>query len=207
LSNNKNEHFIGLLEIISNTVGGKYDNRQKTYSKIIDNPELIKKETRHIYIKNNSKDYYLYNKKKYNYSKINIDLNNNKLVIFDNHNNKIGKLIKNYYNDYFIESDIFLNKDITVNFTNHYRNAKINIKNDNKYFYVKKYAYDNYEKNKEDTINTLYNIYMYALKIGKIKMISGYNKENAIYKIIVYEEYKDYLNIFATVFAMCENLN
>ena len=193
------ENFIGLLEIVSNTVGGKYDKRPKTFTEAVNNQELIKKETRHIYIKNNSNklhksnDYYLYNKKKYNYAKINIV--NNKLIIFDKNNNKIGQLIKHYYNDYSIESDIFLNKEITVNFTNHFKDAKINIINNNKYFYVKKNSFD------EEYI-----IYMYALKIGKIKIIRSFN-ENPIYKIIVYEEYKEYLNIFATVFTMCENLN
>jgi len=216
LNNDKNEHFIGLLEIISNTVGGKYDNRPKTYIESNDNQELIKKETRHIYIKNNSnksnnsKDYYLYNKKKYNYAKLNVNMNHNKIAILDKNDNKLGNLTKHHYNDYYIESEIFVNKEIIVNFINQYDDAKINIKDDDKYFYIKKIQNvnnDNIDLSDNDNSIDMYIIYVYGLKIGKIKNISDkmHHSNNSIFKIIVYEEYKEYLNIFAMVFTMLLN--
>ncbi len=200
ISDNKKEHFIGLLEIISNTVGGKYDIRPKTFT---ESPEqvsqIIKREIRYIYIKSQSQSQYLlYNKKKYNYAKLNVNMNTNNITIFDKNDNKIGNLIKHYYNDYYIESEIFVNKEIIVHFMNHYNDAKININNDNKYFYIKKSNEKNTNKN-----NELYIIYLYGLKIGKIKNIP--DKNNPIFKIIVYEEYKEYLNIFAMVFTMLLN--
>lgn len=206
------EDFIGILQIISDTVGGKYDSRPKIYSssKTIGNDieNDIKKEDRYIYIKNNLNNptkYMFYNKKNKNYANLNININHDKLVIYNISNTKIGELTKHIYNDYFIKSDIFSNKEINVNFMNYYKDVKINIEGDDKYFFIKKYN-ENIKTNTNTNNNTnneniLYNIYLYGLKIGKIKNLKKID-DNNIYKIIIYEEYKKYLNIFGVVFTM-----
>lgn len=194
------EHFISMLELLSDTVGGKYDKRRE-YNNIKnkgikEEETIIKKEVRYIYIKKiNSEKYALYNKDSDIYTTIDINMNYNKLFINDINNKKIGELTKNIYNDYFIECNIFPNKRIIAQFMNNYNDVKINIEGDDKYFYIKA------EKSDDPYLNSDFNIYLYALKIGIIKKL-----KTQINKIIVYIEYKKYLNVFGTVFSMLDNI-
>jgi len=198
------EHFISILELLSDTVGGKYDKRREYINvknqDIKEEEKIIKKEVRYIYIKKKSNEIYsLYNKDNDIYAIIDINMNYNKLFINDINNKKIGELTKNIYNDYFIECDIFPNKRIIAQFMNNYNDVKINIEGDNKYFYIKAEK-SNVQDFNQDFIQD-FNIYLYALKIGKIKKLKP-----QIHKIIVYIEYKKYLNVFGTVFSMLDNI-
>lgn len=222
------EDFISMLELISNTVGGKYDKKRKVMinNSDIKNTNLSIKEVKYIYIKKNNNEksnnekYNLYNKNNEKYAFVNIDISNNILSIFDINDDKIGQLKKQYYNDYYVECDIFPNKKIIVQFMNYYKDVKINIEGDDKYFYIK--SFNEYEENDSynssnntdslsntisNTISktfstTKYTIYLYALKIGKIKE----NNDSTVNKIIVYDEYKKYLNIFGVVYTMLDNI-
>jgi hypothetical protein len=111
-----------------------------------------------------------YNKKYFNYMNLRWDLINNKFLLLDPENKIIGKMISEKYNKYIIESTIYPQKKLYFELYNNYENVKMHKESSNDIFYLK--------KNK---------IYLHALHIGKI------NDD----KIIVYKEYKEYLNLFA----------
>ena len=121
-----------------------------------------------------------------------------KIKLYDINNNVTGKLLIKETNKYIFKLD-FISKDnyINIHFYNNYKEAKIFIDNDEKYFYVKyldnqKFNKYNYKRNKE------YEIYEYGKKIGKI----DYNG-----KIIVYEEFKKYLNVFGLTYILFDIVN
>jgi hypothetical protein len=88
-----------MLELISDTVGGKYDKRRKVMinKSDIENTNLSIKEVKYIYIKkrdnekSNNEKYNLYNKNNEKYAFVNINILNNILSIFDINDDKIGQ--------------------------------------------------------------------------------------------------------------------
>jgi hypothetical protein len=103
-------------------------------------------------------------------------INNNKFLLLDYENKIIGKVLSEKYNKYIIETTIYPQTPLHIELYNNYENVKMQKESSNDVFYIK--------KNK---------IYLHALHIGKI---NEDNTNNSI-KIIVYKEYKIYLNLFA----------
>ena len=138
-------------------------------------------ELSYIYLKITSKpsSFYakFYNKKYNNYMNLKWNLiNNNKFLLLDYENKIIGKVLSEKYNKYIIETTIYPQTPLHIELYNNYENVKMQKESSNDVFYIK--------KNK---------IYLHALHIGKI---NEDNTNNSI-KIIVYKEYKIYLNLFA----------
>jgi hypothetical protein len=175
---NNIENFTGLLDLF-------LDNNIKTNIKPITEkqiePQIIKKNIKYIYIINiNNKKfkYYYLNKKNQPYMTLygNITNFNKDIKLKDVNNNLIGSIINEKYNIYIFQNSIF-NKNLNIHYINKFKEIKMYLDNDDKIFYIKK-------KNDSYIIN-LYNLY-----IGKIKHDGGK------YRIMVYEDYKTYLNLF-----------
>ena len=142
-------------------------------------------ELSYIYLKITSKpeSFYVkfYNKKYNNYMNLKWNLNNNKFLLLDHENKIIGKVLSEIYNKYIIETTIYPQTQLHIELYNNYENVKMNKESSNDIFYIK--------KNK---------IYLHALHIGKINE----DLSNNPIKIIVYKEYKEYLNLFALAYII-----
>ena len=162
-------------------------NNTLSTNNIISNNEIkknsIKKKMKYILIINKNDNYYFYDKHNKNYMKINL-LNNKKINIKNNKNENIGNLISEKYNKLTFNI-IFYKNNLNIEYINNFNAIKLYLDNDDKVFYIKK----NYNINNKS--NNIYNIYLYALNIGKI----NYNSITNIYRINIYEEYKIYLNL------------
>jgi hypothetical protein len=192
--NNKIENFVGILEILSDIV----DNKEKI-EKTNNNTELSKegkkiieeeppkKETKFIYISQSQNNdtlfkYNFYNKDYSMYMILYESIKNyeKNILIKDSKNNIIGNKINEHYNKIIFSLELY-KKNIILEYYDNYNYIKIYLENDDKIFTI---------KNNE--------IYLYEMKIGKI----NYNNKTSYYKIIVYEEYKTYLNIFGIGLTM-----
>ena len=191
--NNRIETFVGILEILSDIVDSKEQkveekNNSTELSELAkDNEQPPKKETKFIYIsqvQNNDTlfKYNFYDKDYSTYMVLYESIKNyeKNILIKDSKNNMIGNKINEHYNKITFSLELY-KKNIILEYYDNYNYIKIYLENDDKIFTI---------KNNE--------IYLYEMKIGKI----NYNNENSYYKIIVYEEYKTYLNIFGIGFAM-----
>ena len=191
--NEKKENFIGFLELLSYStkmdtktyVTTKMDTKTDTNTDIKTNNKKIKK---YIYISktnnNSTIKYYFYNKNNEIYL-ITILNYSNKIVIKDTLNNIIGNYINKIYNKITIKVDFYTN-NIILEYYNKFHSIKLELEDDDKVFYINK-------KN-----NNNYSIKLYTLNIGNII----YDNNNDIYKIIVIEDYKIYLNLFGIGFIM-----
>ena len=223
---NTEEPFIGFLELLANK---KYDEHlnasslnasslnglskdtlskdtlskdtlsKDTLSK--DTPSLNNtpkiKKTKYIYLsKSNSINdifrYKFFDKDLNNYMNLNGTIKNLKTIkLYNIKNNIIGNLINEKYNKYTFKINYYSNSNINIQFYNNLQEIKLYIDNDDKYFYIKK-------------INKLSSsIYLFSLYIGKI----SYDDHTKLYKIIVYSDYKKYLNLFTIGFILIENIN
>ena len=207
----KVEHFKSLEESIISILDPSKDKKNKNkYYKIetpvistevekiviIDKPKEIKKEKRFIFIVpiNNNK-YLFYDKNKKNYLYLINDMNDHsyKIKIYNVKNNLVGKLLVNETHKFIFKLDcISVDNNINIEFYNNYEEAKVFVDNDDNYFYIKllqnqSFNKYNHKRNKE------YEIYVYSKKIGLI----DYNG-----KVIVYEEYKKYLNLFGLTYIL-----
>jgi len=194
LYNYKKYHYENNIEKFTELLDLFLDNNIKTDIKtnnikqpIIEKeiePQLIKKNIKYIYIINienidNKKfKYYYLNKKNQPYMTLygnNTNFNKD-IKLKDVNNNLIGNIINEKYNIYIFQNSIF-NKNLNIHYINKFKEIKMYLDNDDKIFYIKK-KYDSY-------IINLYNLY-----IGKIK------NDGHKYRIMVYENYKTYLNLF-----------
>lgn len=156
--------------------------------------EIKKNEIKYIYVlpQNQLNDhitYLFYNKFNKNYLKLKFYNKSNifKIFLYNIHNNQVGKLLYYENNKYIFKLDFFNDKNLNIDFFNEYKETKIYFDNDDKYFYIK----ESNKKNKE------YNIYLFNKLIGKI---------NIDRKIFVFDEYKDYLNIFGITYILMDNI-
>ena len=190
--NKKRENFIGFLDLISHS--------SKTLSETVTQTEANnevnikinnKKVKKYIYISkmnyNSTIKYYFHNKNNEIYLITILDTKNdlNKIIIKDTLNNIIGKYVNKIYNKITLKVD-FYSDNIIIEYYNKFYSMKLELEDDDKIFYINK-------KN-----NNNYNIKLYTLNIGNII----YDNNNDIYKIIVIEDYKIYLNMFGIGFIM-----
>jgi len=203
-----NENFTGFLDQLSKITDPTYklpENKVQMYKPKSEEEENkktkpSKKETKYIYIVETklSKNVYpgdfkflFYNKNKNNYMILTGNLKNkNEIKLFDINNNVIGGLLYERYNNFIFYLKLLSNEDnnknINIEFFNNYKNAKIYLDNDDKEFYI----------NRDKINKTVYDIFLFKnKKIGKIN--GG--------KIIVYEDYKIYLNAFGLAYILFEN--
>jgi hypothetical protein len=196
-NNKRKENFVGFLDFVSSITE---TNTEKKDKNIINEEDIIKMENttlisneiinkkkikKYIYISkinynSNIIKYNFYNKENDQYLNtiINNDINLNKILIKDVSNNIIGKDINKIHNKIIINLNIYKN-NIIIEYYNKFNSIKIYLEDDDKIFYINK---------KNDN----YIISLYTLKIGSII----YDENNNIYKIIVLEDYKTYLNLF-----------
>jgi len=193
--NKKKENFIGFLEMVSSitktNIGKEKDNKDyiediKINNEIITNNQ--KKIKKYIYISKinyNSSiiKYNFYNKDNEVYLNtiINSDnntKNTNTILIKDTSNNIIGKDINKRHNKITLNFNMY-KSNIIIEYYNKFNSIKIYLENDDKIFHINKK-------------NNNYIIKLYTLNIGSII----YDEHNNIYKIIVLEDYKTYLNLF-----------
>jgi hypothetical protein len=151
------------------------------------------KEIKYIYVLpqhqlNDHITYLFYNKFNKNYLKLKFYNKSNifKMFLYNIHDNQVGKLLYYENNKYIFKLDFFNDKNLNIDFYNEYKETKIYFDNDDKFFYIKES-----NKNKE------YNIYLFNKLIGKI----DFNR-----KIFVFDEYKDYLNIFGITYILMDNI-
>jgi len=203
---NFNENYTGFLDQFSKITDPTYTipkNKVQLYKSEDDVKKKdipVKKEIKHIYIIQTKLvksvypgdfKYLFYNKNKNNYMILTGNLKNkNEIKLFDIKDNIIGGLLYERYNNFIFYLKLLStednNKNINIEFFNNYKNAKIYLDNDDKEFYI----------NKDKSNKTLYNIFLFRnKKIGKIN--GG--------KIMVYEDYKIYLNAFGLAYILFEN--
>lgn len=194
------EDFIGILDILTQYNDSlKMESLQNVNSILTDesanepiseqkvNSNLYSKPaTRYIYISetNDPSKYRFYDKNFNNYANLYIDQKNIKL--YDINNNIIGKLINEIYNKFTLNIDYYNKNNIHIEFYNNFKELKLYIDDDDKYFYVKSIK----------SINDIYTIFLFNKNIGKIYY------DNSNYKIIVYEDYRNYLNLFGIGFIL-----
>jgi hypothetical protein len=214
LYNNNIENFLSIEDGIINLFNPNYlDNNDiilykepENESKNKNNTDIIsnKKETKFIYVlkvnninKNNFK-YLFYDKNSKNYLSLTGNLEDKKEInLYNIKNDIMGKLLYIEYNKYIFKLDIYNDKNIYIDFYNDYNEIKIYMDDDDKYFYIKKNLNSKFNENNYNKIKE-YNIFVYSKKIGKI----DFN-----HKIIVYNDYKDYLNIFGIGYIILENID
>lgn len=195
IKNNSIENFVGILEILSGVVDDKKKVKEKNNGTELselgksskDNEESSKRETKFIYISQNQNNdtlfkYNFYDKDYSKYMVLYESIKNyeKNILIKDSKNNIIGNKINEHYNKIIFSLELY-KKNIILEYYDNYNYIKIYLENDDKIFTI---------RNNQ--------IYLYDMKIGKI----NYNNENSYYKIIVYEEYKTYLNIFGIGLTM-----
>ena len=199
-----NENFTGFLDQLSKITDPTHkiiQNKVEIYKPEEKKKDIsTKKETKYIYIIQTKLaksiypgdfKYSFYNKDRNNYMILTGNLKNkNEIKLFDINNNVIGGLLYERYNNFIFYLKLLSNEDnnknINIEFFNNYKNAKIYLDNDDKEFYI----------NKDKSNKTVYDIFLFKnKKIGKIN--GG--------KIIVYEDYKIYLNAFGLAYILFEN--
>ena len=206
--NNNIEKFTGLLDIlssnntminnlsnVSNNSIGTIDTIDSTNISqpniIINNTNNFPRNIKYIYLKKieNNNKYLFYNKNNDVYLSFLQSENNyqKKVIIKDLQNNIIGNLISHIYNKIIIKTSLY-KKNINIDFSDNFQTVKIYLDNDEKNFNIIK-------KDNNYIINN------YMENIGKIK----YDNTDNIYKIMVYEEYKIYLNLIAIGFIVLLN--
>lgn len=133
--------------------------------------------------------YSFYNKNYKRYMKLNGELKNYKkyIIIKDYEDTIIGSFKETRYNIDVIKTGLY-HDHLIFEYTNNYNKVKCYVANDENIFYI--------ERKRGE-----YLIYLYGLHIGKIK----YNEEKKIYSVIVYEDYKIYLNLIGIAFIMLVN--
>ena len=138
----------------------------------------------YLYHLKNSNHYIFYNKNYEDYIKIIPKISDSKktIKIEDIHKNLIGSLITYKYNIYNYQLDLY-KKNLNMEFIDEYKSLKIYFDDGDKIFYIK------HNKKQE---NESYTIFLFEMIIGKIK----FNEDSKMYKIMVYKEYKEYLNLF-----------
>jgi len=174
------------------------DNNKVLYQTNIN--ENIKKETRYIYIiPVNNRKFLFYNKNKQNYLYLinNLDKkeddNFNKIQLFNINNESVGHLINETSSKFIFKINLFSEDNyINIHFYNNYLESKIFIDNDSKEFYIKQILNQPFNKY-NIKMNKEYEIYEFSKKIGKI----NYNG-----KVLVYDEFKNYLNIFGLTYIL-----
>jgi hypothetical protein len=174
-----NKTEVNNTEVNNTEVNNTEVNKKQVNKKQVNKTEVnTKQETRIIYIEqtHNPSKYRFYDKNFNNYTNLYIDDKNIKL--YDINNNIIGKLISEIYNKFTLSYDFYDKNNIHIDFYNNFKELKLYIEDDDKYFYIK-------------NIDNIYRIFLFNKNIGKI------DYDNFTYKIIVYEEYKNYLNLFA----------
>lgn len=194
-NDSKIEGFIGILDVLSDSINFK-NNPENNEKKINDiepivktveilEPVVEKKLTKFIYLEEyygNNKlfKYNFYDKNNLNYMVLyeNVEDYKKNILIKDNKNNILGKNINEHYNKIIFTLELY-NSNIILEYYDNYNYIKIYLENDDKIFMIRNN-----------------NIYCYQMLIGKI------NYKEGKYKIIVYDEYKIYLNIFGIGYAM-----
>jgi len=159
-----------------------------------------KRKIKYIYILNlnddekiteNNKEYRysFYNKNYKRYLKVYGQFKNHKkqVLLKDYEDTIIGNFKESRYNIDVIKTGLYAD-NINFEYSQNYNKVIFYIANDENVFSIVK------KKNE-------YLVYLYGLHIGKIK----YNKEKKIYSVIVYEEYKIYLNLIGIAFIMLVN--
>jgi hypothetical protein len=145
-----------------------------------------KTETRFIYLEKidtnangikKTKVTYIFYNKSYNKYMTLYGTNLKDIVVKDIDNNYVGKYVKEKYNKYNFELVFYKDNIINVQFLDNYKSVRLFLEDDDKVFTIKNN-----------------NIYLFTKKIGQI------NEDGSKYKIIVYQEYKEYLNLFALGF-------
>jgi hypothetical protein len=187
----KIENFTDFLDLLDYNFNKKREinsnNNEALNNTLISNNEIkktyIKKKMKHILIINKNSNYYFYDKHNKNYMQIKLL---KKINIINYKNENIGNLISEKYNK-LVFNIIFYKNNLNMEYIDNFNAIKLYLDNDDKIFYIKK----NYNINKNNLSNNIYNIYLYALNIGKI----NYNSITSIYRINIYEEYKIYLNL------------
>jgi hypothetical protein len=194
-NDSKIEGFIGILDVLSDSINfknnpennEKKNNNSEPVVKTVEilEPVVEKKLTKFIYLEEyygNDKlfKYNFYDKNNLNYMVLYENVENYKknILIKDNKNNILGKNIKEHYNKIIFTLELYSN-NIILEYYDNYNYIKIYLENDDKIFMIRNN-----------------NIYCYQILIGKI------NYREGKYKIIVYDEYKTYLNIFGIGYAM-----
>ena len=198
-----NENFTDFLDQLSKITDPSHkivQNKTEIYKQEEEKKDIPKKEIKYIYIIQTKLTksiypgdfkYLFYNKDRNNYMILTGNLKNkNEIKLFDINNNIIGGLLYERYNNFIFYLKLLSNEDnnknINIEFFNNYKNAKIYLDNDDKEFYI----------NKDKSNKTLYEIFLFKnKKIGKIN--NG--------KIMVYDDYKIYLNAFGLAYILFEN--
>lgn len=201
------EKFTNILELLNTSLE---NNKKHQYpitvyednndiSNISDKSKnIIKKNIKYIYllkIKNNSYIFYNKNLKQYMTATTNYNQKINNILFKDLKNKIVGNLISEKYNNLVIYLK-FYNKNSNFEYLKDFKEIKFYLDNDDKYFFIKKDTknkdtYTKYNSNNSNNSNN-YMIYLFNLLIGKII----YNNDKKIYKIMCYQEYKTYLNLF-----------
>jgi len=187
---NNIEKFTGFLETLSKLVDNSNDTIIRQKKEII-YEEKKEIKTKYIYLSNELSDevidkfikYYLYDKNNDFYMKIigNLYDYDKNIEIKDIKNRLIGSLISEKYTTLKFKLDFYKNNIINIEYKDNYKSVKIYLDDDDKIFYII------FKNNK-------YFVYLFNnIEIGIIKKDIDKN----IYKIIVYEEYKLYLNLIA----------
>lgn len=185
INKDRNEKFTNFLETLSKLVDNKDETIKLNKYKIVNEEEKII-PIKYIYLSNLSSDndkflkYYLYDKNNNFYMKVVGKLNDyhKNIEIKNIKNSVIGNLISEKYTTLKFKLNFYNNKIINIEYKNNYQSVKLYLEEDDKEFYII------FKKNK-------YYIYLFNnLEIGLVK--KDINKN--IYKIIVYEDYKLYLN-------------
>ncbi len=218
------EHFITLEDSIANVINPNTKNNSDLLNNIYKNnknnennenkknennknPQTEqKKEVKNIKfiyllsqkINNTNNKYIFYDKNNKFYMLASYFNDNNipKILFTDIKNNNIGNLIYVENNKFIFSLDFYKNKNLNIDFFNEYKEAKIYLDDDDKFFYIK--TKNNSNNNfKNNLNNTEYEIFLFSKKIGII------NKNN---KIMVYEEYKEYLNTFGIALILFDNI-
>jgi hypothetical protein len=145
-----------------------------------------KTETRFIYLekidtnangnKKRKVSYIFYNKSYNKYMTLHAT-NLKDIVVKDVDSNYVGKYVKEKHNKFNFELVFYKDNIINVQFLDNYKSVRLFLEDDDKVFTIKNN-----------------NIYLFTKKIGQI------NEDGSKYKIIVYQEYKEYLNLFALGF-------
>ena len=213
----KTEKFTNILELLNTSLE---NNKKHQYPITVyeDNNDIddkskniIKKDIKYIYLLKIKNKYIFYNKNLKQYMTATTDYNQtiNNILLKDSKNKIVGNLISEKYNNMIVYLK-FYNKNSNFEYLKNFKEIKFYLDNDDKYFFIKKDK-KNIETNIETNIknintntkyrdNTKYNsnnssnymIYLFNLLIGKIV----YNNDKKIYKIMCYQEYKTYLNLF-----------
>lgn len=163
------ESFIDIIDFFQKISTTKYTPNPNGDK--MEFPKLKKNIIKYILLRKESYNYSFYNKSNNKYMLFKINEN----IIEDSNDVKIGNLKNRIYNKMIFTLNIYEN-DANVEYLNNFTEVKIYLDDDDKIFKIIKEDND-------------YIIYLYKMKIGKIK------EENKFYKIMVYEEYKIYLNL------------